>query len=125
MANYCIICGKEKKGFEVKEDYIIKSIRWFKKNITKNEEGNKLVVCKECLPKYIKYRNKFVLREIIYLLLGFLFLIFGLIISFKVSTLLISFVIIVFLYLLSLISYMPELKQKIRNNKQIYTLPKK
>ncbi len=131
MKSYCIICGRERNGIEVEEDFVIKSIRWFKRNVTKNEEGNKLVVCNECYPKYLKYRRRFVGREIIYLTLGFLFLVFGLIVSFRLSTLIIGLLLILFLYLLSLLSYMPKLKEdrskrKGRGeDKQIYTLTKK
>ncbi|MGC9099196.1 MAG: hypothetical protein ACP5HW_01450 [Candidatus Micrarchaeia archaeon] len=111
MKSYCIICGKERNGIEVDEDFVIKSVRWFKRNVTKNEEGNKLVVCSECYPKYLKYRRRFVEREIVYLTLGFLFLIFGLIVSFRLSTLIIGLLLMLFLYFLSLLSYMPRLKE--------------
>jgi hypothetical protein len=124
LPSYCIICGKEKKGREVDEDYIIKGIRWFKRNITKNEKGNKLVVCNECYPKYLEYRKKFERRQITYILLGSLFLIFGLIISPTLGTLFVGLGLLLFLYLLSLLNYMPKLKEN-KKDKQIYTLTKK
>jgi len=108
----------------MEEDFVIKSIRWLKRNVTKNEKGNRLVVCKECYPKYIKYRARFVRREGIYLVLGFLFLIFGLIVAPRLSTLFIGIILILFLYLLSLLSYMPKAKEGSKD-KQIYTLTKK
>ena len=57
-------------------------------------------------------------------MLGFLFLVFGLIVSPRLSTLLIGIMLILFLYLLSLLSYMPKVKETGRD-KQIYTLTKK
>jgi len=56
--------------------------------------------------------------------LGFLFLVFGLIVSPRLSTLLIGILLILFLYLLSLLSYMPKVKET-GKDKQIYTLTKK
>ncbi len=107
-----MICGEKKKGYEVEEDFVIKGVRWFKKNITKNEKGNKLVVCNKCYPKYVEYRDKFIRRQRIYLLLGFLFLLLGLLAAPSLSSLLFGLGIIFFLYLLSLINYVPKIREK-------------
>jgi|GEM_PF-2946149 len=60
----------------------------------------------------------------LYLVLGFLFLVFGLIVSPRLNTLLIGILLILFLYILSLLSYMPKVKGSSKD-KQIYTLTKK
>ncbi|EQD59708.1 hypothetical protein B1B_08080, partial [mine drainage metagenome] len=44
----------EKTGHRRQRDYVIGAIRWFKKNVTKNEKGHALVVCKACYPAYKK-----------------------------------------------------------------------
>ena len=64
--SYCIVCGKEKKGIEIEYDIVIKGIRWFKRNVTKNEKNNVLVVCSSCYSLYKKSRDKFELRERLY-----------------------------------------------------------
>ena len=107
-----MICCEKKKVYQVEEHFVIKGVRWFKKNITKNEKGNKLVVCNKCYPKYVEYRDKFIRRQRIYLLLGFLFLLLGLLTSPSLPSLLFGLGIIFFLYLLSLINYVPKIREK-------------
>jgi hypothetical protein len=111
MEGYCIICGKQKQGIEVEEGNIIKAIRWLKRNVTKNEKGNKLVVCKECYPKYKKYRTRFERRLALYLILGVLFLVFGLMLSFRVETLILGLFVVLLMYFFALLNYMPKLKE--------------
>ncbi len=108
--SYCIICGKERDGIEIKEDHVIEAIRWIKTNITKNEKNNRLVVCKECYPKYVKARKKYESRRITYLVLGILFAAMSLIVSPRLETLAMAIVVVVLLYALSYLSYMPALK---------------
>ncbi|MCL4383230.1 MAG: hypothetical protein M1168_00355 [Candidatus Marsarchaeota archaeon] len=109
----CIICGEEKQGIEVENDWIIDSIRWFKRNITKNEKNYKLIVCQNCYPKYQKQYNSFKNKRIFYLVLGVIFTALLFIASsFNIFSLLSGFILILFLYLLSLLSYMPKLKTK-------------
>lgn len=71
--NRCIICGEKKSGLPVKEDFVIGAIRWFKRNVTKNEKGYRLVVCKDCYKEYHKSRAVFERRQIAYLALGVIF----------------------------------------------------
>ena len=71
----CIICGKEKTGLPVKDDYILQSIRWIKTNITHNVKNYKLVVCKDDFLAYQKKRDGFERKEIIYGAVGIVFLI--------------------------------------------------
>ncbi len=104
----CVICGARKNGLEVRQDFVIETIRWFKRNITRNEKGYRLVVCKECYPKYAKERSKFERRQIFYLIIGVLFTIVIVIgAGNKALALLYGFVVLVFVYLLSLLTYIP------------------
>ena len=119
----CIICGKEKDGVEIKDDNVIKFIRLFNRKVLKKQNHYKLVVCKECYINYKKARNKFVRRQITYIALGVIFAAMIFISSAgNPISLLAGAGIIIFLYLLSLLSYMPELKindkEKIRVNKE-------
>lgn len=107
--SYCIICGKEKKGIEIEYDNVINGIRWFKRNITKNEKNNVLVVCSSCYPTYKKSRDKFESREKLYLILGMIFLILIVFISHTIPAFIAGLVVLAFLYLLSLMNYMPKL----------------
>lgn len=110
--NICIVCGKEKNGIEIKSDFIIESIRWFKRNITKNEQSNRLVVCKECYPKYKELWSKQSGRQKLYIGLGLAFAVVSLLISPRVGTVAIAALLLLFLYLLSLLNYVPRIKLK-------------
>ena len=105
----CIICGENKPGIRVKEDRVIGAIRWAKRNVTKNEKNNTLVVCRDCYPKYSKERSKYASRQVIYIALGMLFAIMSLLISPAILTFLIAVVVIAFFYGLSLLNYSPAL----------------
>ena len=111
-SSYCIICGKKKDGVKVADDHVLKALRWFKTNVTKNVQNNKLVVCKACYPQYSKQRKKYVSRRTAYVALGILFLILSVIISYGawLTALSIGIFIVVLLYALSLINYMPGLQ---------------
>jgi hypothetical protein len=106
----CIMCGLQKNGLEVREDFAINTIRWFKKNVTKNEKGYTLVVCKECYPSYVKEKKKFERRQMLYMALGIIFA-FLLILASRGSLLSVFYAILVFafLYSLSLLTYVPSL----------------
>ncbi|MDE1860422.1 MAG: hypothetical protein KGH72_01765 [Candidatus Micrarchaeota archaeon] len=109
---YCIICGKAKAGIPVREDYVIDTMRWFKRNITHNEQGNALDVCKACYPDYKKLRSRFVNRQRLYMGIGLLFLIFVVLISFQISTFAVALLFLGLLYLVSLANYMPDIAIK-------------
>ncbi len=109
MATYCIICGKKKKGVAVTEDRVLQLLRWFKGNVTHDLKGNSLVVCDEDLEAYKKKRDHFNSRQKIYLALGVIFAILGLIASFSLKSITVSALVIVALYLISLINYTPGL----------------
>lgn len=106
----CIVCGMEKPGLKVRDDFVINGIRVFKRYITRNEKGYELVVCRECYPKYRKERDKMVRRQIAYMIIGLLFAaVFVIISTNKLVALLYGALIVLFLYVLSLINYIPAL----------------
>jgi hypothetical protein len=107
----CIICGLEKDGLEVKEDYVINAMRYFKKNITKNAKNYRLVVCKECFPKYDKARNSYVKKQISYVAIAVAFAVLLIIVAAgNLGAIVYGLAIIIFMYLLSLLSYTPGVK---------------
>ena len=104
----CIICGEKRDGLEVRDDHIIRAVRWFKKNVTKNERNHRLVVCRECFPKYTKARDGYQRKEIIYTTLGAVFLALLVVVSsFSLPAFAAGIAITFFMYLLSQLSYMP------------------
>lgn len=107
----CIICGEKKDGLEVKDDYVIEVIRWLKKNITKDEKGARLVVCKEDFPKYKKARDSYKKKQMAYTILGLLFALtlVGIAGSRILLAILLGLGVIAFMYLLAQLSYMPDL----------------
>jgi hypothetical protein len=108
----CMVCGKERNGAEVQEDHVIMAMRWFKENVTRNAKGYRIVVCKECMPQYRKLRSKFVRKRAIYVGLGIVFTLAIAAISGGRYLGIVAYgvVITLFLYALSLVSYMPDLK---------------
>jgi hypothetical protein len=108
--SYCIICGNRKEGLVVKNDFVIEAIRAFKRNVTKNEKGNRLVVCRGCYAQYKKRRDRFSSRQVMYVALGVLFGIFSLLISFTLVSLALTIIVIAVLYALSLLNYTPALE---------------
>jgi cytochrome b subunit of formate dehydrogenase len=108
----CIICGKELNGLEVKEDYVINAMRWFKRNVTHNEKNYRLVVCKDCYVKYKKARNSYNSKTVSYLAIGVIFAALLVITGRSLGALAAGIAIIMLMYALSLLSYMPGLKQQ-------------
>lgn len=110
----CIICGKKKNGLEVNEDYYIKSLRWFKRNVTRGlwpEHNYRLVVCKEDYPRYAKYRRAYEKRQTLYLAVGIILAVILIVISpDKLSAVFYGIGIIAFLFILTLLTYTPSLK---------------
>jgi hypothetical protein len=71
----CIICGKEKPGLEVKDDYMIDAVRWIKLKIFKSKPKNfRLVVCKDDFLKYKKQRDRYERNQMLYVAIGIIFL---------------------------------------------------
>lgn len=109
--NRCIMCGQKRDGLRVKEDSVIILMRWFKKNITKNEKGYRLVVCKEDFPKYYKQRKRFESRRALYVALGAVFAVFMLAVGAdKLLALVYGIIIVLFFYLLAHLTYTPAVE---------------
>ncbi len=108
----CIMCGKEKDGLDVKEDHVIAAMRWVKRNITRNPKNYHMVVCKEDFLAYKKKRDSFERKRIAYVIIGVVFTV--LLLSFARGRFLGAIVyggaVIIFMYLLSLLSYMPAVE---------------
>ncbi len=109
MPTYCIMCGKRKTGIAIKDDRVLQFLRWFKGNVTHSLQGNSLVVCGDDMEAYKKKRDRFTSRKNLYLALGFIFAILGLIISININTIALSALVIAALYLISLVNYTPGL----------------
>jgi len=108
----CIICGEAKEGLPVEEDYIIATIRWINRSVFKKYRNHRLVVCKECYLKYSKQRERYVHKQITYIAIGVLFTLALFFVSYNPISLLYGIAVIVFMYALSLISYIPALNIK-------------
>lgn len=108
----CIICGNAREGLEVREDFVLSAMRWFKRNITRNEKGYRLVVCKECFLKYRKQRSSFERRRMLYVGLGLVFTITILAVSGGrfLGALAYGAGLTLFLYALALAGYIPALR---------------
>lgn len=113
------MCGKRKKGTAVMEDRVLRFLRWFKGNVTHDLKGNALVVCSEDLEAHRKKRDHFNSRKNLYLALGIIFAILGLIASLSLKTIVISAFVIAALYLMSLINYTPALVTEQKNHAKI------
>jgi hypothetical protein len=104
----CIICGEKRNGLEVSGDHVMAAIRWFKRNVTRNEKGYRLVVCRDCYLKYKKARDSYQRKQAGYVILGVaITLVFVAFSTNRPMALLVGCVLTAFLYLLSQLSYMP------------------
>ena len=110
MATYCIVCGKQKSGLPIEEDNVIRTIRWLKRNVTKDEQKNELVVCRDDYEEYKKNRDRFTTRRAIYVAIGTLMLVLGLALSLRIQTFVLGVAIIIALYIMALLNYTPKLK---------------
>jgi hypothetical protein len=96
----------------VEDDFVLNSIRWFKRNVTRNEKNNRLVVCRECYPRYSAARRKFESRERLYIALGVIFAALNLIVARSLTSLLVSAAIILLMLALAFLSYTPRISIK-------------
>ena len=69
MAKYCVVCFKEKDGYKIYDDAVIRTIRGIKQRlgIAKN---NTLVVCRGCLEEHRKKRKSYEKTLIIHIVLA-------------------------------------------------------
>ena len=88
---------------------MLQFLRWFKGNVTHSLHGNELVVCSDDMEEYKKKRDRFTSRRNLYVALGVIFAVLGLIISININTIVLSALIIAALYLISLVNYTPGL----------------
>ncbi len=119
----CIICNQEKEGIGIKEDGLIHALRMLNSYTVKYKNPNYPVVCRECFTKYRKLRKGYERKLVSYLIIGVLFAGFIIVGSGgRPLSFLFGFAIIAFMYLLSVLSYVPELE--IEQNKVSGTKPK-
>lgn len=112
----CIVCGKERVGIPVKEDFVIRFIRRAK-DALKIATGNKLVVCREHIEVAQKKREKFERGLLTYAgigaVLGVILVIVNLMTAFDAFRLIQSLVLLVLLVgvmaMLSLYQYFPAI----------------
>jgi cytochrome b subunit of formate dehydrogenase len=105
------MCGKERDGIEVQDDFVLGAVRWFKRNVTKDEKKNRIVVCRDCYPQYKKRRGAYNFRQKLYLALGVAFLLISLVMSPRATTIVVSLLVLAMLYLFSLMSYTPRIAE--------------
>jgi hypothetical protein len=106
----CIVCGEQKEGLGVKTDNVIKTLRWLNQHTVKAKNPYIPVVCRECFPKYYKKRKSFERKQVIYVIIGIFFLIFLAIAARgSIGAILVGLLITGFMYLLSFLTYMPQL----------------
>jgi hypothetical protein len=115
---YCMICGKEKDGIAVEDDYVLRAIRWFKSNVTRNEQGNRLAVCKDCYAQYKKERKRYESRRVVYAALAALFFLVSVATFPRITTVAVSLGVCALLYLFSLMSYVPKIALKPQQRNQ-------
>lgn len=104
-----MLCGRERDGIEIREDNVIKAIRWLNRSILHKVRDNKIVICRDCYERYRKQRKRYVSRQRLYIILGLL-LDSSILIHPTISTFGLGVLLLLFLYLLSLLSYTPDLK---------------
>ena len=109
-ASYCIMCGNRRDGLPVVNDHVIEAIRLFKRKVTRNERGSRLVVCRACYPEYKKRRDKYTSRQVLYIGLGVMFMVLSLIIAPSVPTFLIALAVLLVMYVFSLLNYTPAIE---------------
>ena len=107
--NRCIICGNNRDGLEVRDDFMIKIVRLFKRHVTRNEKGYRLTVCRDCYDKYKKLYDSFARKRALYIALGVVFaIVLAIVGGWKAIP--VGIVVIAIMYLVALLSYAPAVK---------------
>ena len=107
----CIICNEQKDGLRVAPDYFIETVRWINSHTIKYKNPYRPVVCRQCFTKYRKLRKSFERKRIYYLVIGVLFAgVLAVASKGNPYSFLAGLGVIAFMYLLSLINYMPALE---------------
>ncbi len=105
----CMYCGERKEGLEIREDYVIYALRWLKRNVTRNERGYRIVVCRDDYQKHAKARKRFEGRQKVYLALGLIFAITVILAGKNIVAVFYAIAVLIFIYLFSLLTYVPAL----------------
>ncbi len=106
---YCIVCGKEKNGIEIRNDKIIEGIRWIKTKITGSHSDNRLVVCRDCYGKYSVSKKRFDSRKRLYLILGIIFAALILLVNVTIISIAFAIFMVALLYVFAFFNYVPDL----------------
>jgi predicted RND superfamily exporter protein len=111
MATKCIVCKKDRKGLEVYDDLMIRSIRRVKTALNM-VQNNKLVVCTGCMGEHLKRRKTFEKWLVIYGAVGLSVMLIVLLMSpDKLKALLLGLFLLALMVLLSVVTYYhPSLK---------------
>ncbi len=110
------MCRANKDGLPVRIDWTITTVRWFAKKFFKVKKMHRLVVCKDCYLDYKKARKRYIKRRNTYVILGVLFAATLIIASSRsligmLYAACAGIVVIIGLYALSLLSYVPGLEK--------------
>ncbi len=106
----CIMCGEHRGGIPIREDAILHAMRWFNRKVMRKERNFRLLVCKDCYLKYNKLRKNYLKKQVSYLAIGVLFAALLIAVSGgNPFAIVYGLVVIAAMYLLSIISYMPDL----------------
>ena len=106
----CIMCGERKPGIGLRDDNVIRAVRFAKLRILKREPQTKSpVVCRQCYDKYEQARNKYKSREKIYVGLALVFAILGIALRPSIGSLGYGIFVVALFYAIALLNYMPEL----------------
>ena len=107
----CMICGSQKDGIDVRPDWVIGALKWLNTHTVKYKNPYRPVVCRDCFQKYRKARRSFERKRIAYLAIGVLFAaVLSAASRLSPYALLASAGVVAFMYLLSLVSYMPDIQ---------------
>lgn len=112
MKTVCIMCKKEVDGgVEVVDDIVIRVIRKIK-TILRVVQGNRLVVCKDCLAEHAKRRAEFEKTVVVYGVLATLIFLVLIFLSPRLPSVLSGIIFAVFIMSLALIRYVAPIGEK-------------
>jgi hypothetical protein len=107
----CIICQRERDGYAVREDFIIRGIRAVKRAL-RAATNNRLVVCKDCVDAHRAKRASFERKLMLYGGFGILLVIVFTLLSQTLQGFAASLMLGIFVAALALFSYHPGSEAK-------------
>ncbi|RLG19625.1 hypothetical protein DRN67_02220 [Candidatus Micrarchaeota archaeon] len=109
----CIICQKEKKGYPVRDDLFITTVRSLKQKLG-IATNNVLVVCNDCSTEHKKRRSAFEKKILQYAAIGAVLGLIFLVISRSLQGLVMAILLVLFMAALALVQYHPasEIKEE-------------